>query len=358
MYSAAAVKEDRGITRLAGAGFASLVALAVVLFFAPGASANPIADGSTTLKLNKDVAKLLKKNKVAVAPVGAASAANGGVTFPVIGGNLDPTTAAGKVKHSGGIKFSAGKSKVALKSLTIKSGDEITVTAKVGDNRVHVLTTDTANAEITRDGFGINIRRVGVKLSNASAKALNKTFKVKLFKKGIRLGRVVVKTQPSSVGLAAEGSTDLTLDPAAAAALTGLGVAVAPIGPASVTPAGDIAFPITGGRSDTSTFAGSISHSGGLSLTQGSTVVELTDFTINVDADPDLTAVLNGGDRVSILNLDLSGLTVDVDPLNITLGNVSAGLTAAAAGALSAAFGAPIPEGFPLGLATVNAVAK
>ena len=71
-----------------------------------------------------------------------------------------------------------------------------------------------------------------------------------------------------------------------------------------------------------------------------------------------VSAVLNGGDRVSILDLDLSALTVDVTGLNITLGNASAGLTAAAAGALSAAFGAPIPEGFVLGSATVNAVAK
>ena len=35
--------------------------------------------------------------------------------------------------------------------------------------------------------------------------------------------------------------------------------------------------------------------------------MELTEFTINVDSDPDLTALV-GGQRVSILKLDLSGL--------------------------------------------------
>jgi len=133
---------------------------------------------------------------------------------------------------------------------------------------------------------------------------------------------------------------------------------VAPIAPATVLPSGEISFPITGGRANTSTFAGSITHSGGISLTAGDTVVQLTDFTINVDGDPDLTAVLNGGDRVSILDLDLSALTTDVTGLNITLGGASAGLTAAAAGALSGAFGAPIPAGFILGKATVKAVAR
>ena len=86
-------------------------------------------------------------------------------------------------------------------------------------------------------------------------------------------------------------------------------------------------------------------------LTAGDIVVQLTDFTINVDGEPDLTAVLNGGNRVSILDLDLSALTTDVTGLNITLGGVSAGLTADAAGALSGAFGAPIPTGFTLGTA-------
>ena len=77
-----------------------------------------------------------------------------------------------------------------------------------------------------------------------------------------------------------------------------------------------------------------------------------------MDGEPDLTAVLNGGDRVSILDLDLSGLTTDVTGRNITLGGVSAGLTVAAAGALSGAFAADIPSGLTLGTATVNAVAR
>ncbi|MGA7398053.1 MAG: HtaA domain-containing protein, partial [Solirubrobacterales bacterium] len=206
-------------------------------------------------------------------------------------------------------------------------------------------------------GLGIKVSKVGVALTGKAAGALNQTFHVNLFKAGLRLGHAVVVAQPKSVGLESEGSTDLTLDPSTAEALTSLGVAVAPVGPASVTQAGAIAFPITGGRANTSTFAGSIAHSGGISLSAGSTVVELTDFRIKVDQTPDLTAKL-GDQRVSILDLDLSALEASVTGRKITLANATATLTAGAAAALNSAFGTTaFTEGLVLGNANVNAVA-
>ncbi len=86
--------------------------------------------------------------------------------------------------------------------------------------------------------------------------------------------------------------------------------------------------------------------------------MELTSFTINVDAAPDLTALV-GGERVSILSLDLSGLTSSVKGRRVTLGGVKASLTAAAAGALNGAFGVTaFTEGLVLGTATVSAQAE
>jgi hypothetical protein len=358
MFSTAFLTKDRGPARLAGAGFVSLAALVAALFFAPAASANPIAGGSTSLTLNKGVANVLKKNKVSVTPIAPSKVQGGAISFPITGGSLDPSTAVGNIRHSGGLRFKAGKRQLVARSFNVRTGKGNVLIARVGTASVPLLSVDLKQAKVTRNGLGITVSRVGVALTGAAARALNRTFRVKLFPRGLRLGTVVVRTQPSSVGLAAQGSTDLELDAIAAGALTSLGVSVAPIAPATALPGGEISFPITGGRANASTFAGSITHSGGISLTQGETVVQLTDFTINVDGDPDLTAVLNGGDRVSILDLDLSALTAGVTGLNITLGGVSAGLTADAAGALSGAFGAPIPAGFKLGTATVNAVAR
>ena len=53
------------------------------------------------------------------------------------------------------------------------------------------------------------------------------------------------------------------------------------------------------------TFAGTIAHSGGIRLAKGATAVELTDFAIDVDDAPDLTALV-GGTRVSILSISTS----------------------------------------------------
>jgi hypothetical protein len=354
------LKSDRIGVRSAAAAIAisGALALAFVLALAGTAKANPIASGSTSLFLNKGVVNVLKKNGVKVAPIRPAKVQRGAVAFPITGGQLNPSTAVGTIRHSGGLRFQAGKKRLVARNFTVRTGKGNVLVARVGKANVRLLTVDLKRARVGRNGLGINVTRVKVALTGAAANALNKTFRVRLFKRGLVLGSVVVKTQPGSVGLAAQGSTDLTLDPVAAGALTSLGISVAPIDPAAVTPAGDIAFPITGGRADTSTFAGAIRHSGGISLTKGATVVNLTDFTINVDGDPDLTAILNGGDRVSILDLDLSALTVDVTGRNITLGNASAALTAGAASALSGAFGETIPAGLVLGSATVNASAR
>lgn len=342
-----------------------LVAAALSLFamfglgaaLAPSASANPIGSGETAVKLRPAVAKLLTKNGVKVAPVKPAKVKSGAVVFPVTGGNLDPISAVGQIKHSGGLKFSAGKRSLVARNFTIRTKAGI-LSGKVGGATVNLFKVDLKKAKITRPGLAVKVRGAVLSLTGASAAALNKTFKVRLFKPGLVIGTAVVNVVPSEVRLAASGGTDLTLNPGTAQALTDLGVAAAPIGPAEALPSGAIRFPITGGRASTTTFAGAIRHSGGISLTAGPTTVELTDFTINVDADPDLTALV-GGQRVSILSLDLTNLEASVTGRKIKLANVSADLTAAAAGALNAAFGvSAFTEGLNLGTASVNAVAR
>ena len=64
------------------------------------------------------------------------------------------------------------------------------------------------------------------------------------------------------------GATTLELDPGAVAALTGLGVAPAPIAPATATSAGELAFPITN-KPFGALLSGTIRHSGGIALTAG-----------------------------------------------------------------------------------------
>lgn len=147
--------------------------------------------------------------------------------------------------------------------------------------------------------------------------------------------------------------TSLQLDPGAAAALQSLGVSAAPIAPAFANDNG-LNFPITNSLGNV-LFTRTIKHSGGIALTAGSTRVELTRFSINLDREPDLTALV-GGQRVSILDLDLSTASVRFRRGRLSVGPIAARLTQTAADALDGAFGVTaFSKGLLLGQATVRA---
>ena len=150
------------------------------------------------------------------------------------------------------------------------------------------------------------------------------------------------------------GVTTLALDPAAAAALTGLGVTPAPVAPARALPSGELAFPITNSLRN-ALRTGVVRHSGGISLTAGSTTVALTDFNIDV-ARQVLTAKV-GDARLPILSLDFSDARIKLRHGRLTIGPVGGSLTQGAADALNAAFGlepGTVPAGLKLGDATVR----
>jgi hypothetical protein len=156
----------------------------------------------------------------------------------------------------------------------------------------------------------------------------------------------------------AGGETTLALDSGAAGALQSLGVAVAPIAPASAG-SGGISFPISGGLVNGNSLQGRIGHSGGLTFSKGSTKVDLRRFTIKIDKDPDLSGIVsvNGQrvGRVELFSLDLSKLKVDRTEEDIQLSGVTLKLTKGAAGALNGAFGVTaFTEGLLIGSATTD----
>ena len=86
-------------------------------------------------------------------------------------------------------------------------------------------------------------------------------------------------------------TTAVTLDAGFVKALTSLKLTPAPVGDAKISKAGVASFPISGGNvtyyepgSVSPYVQGSIDHTGGLSLTGGGKMVELTDFVIDPGA--------------------------------------------------------------------------
>jgi hypothetical protein len=337
-----------------------VVAAGALLAVAPAASAAvDLSGGTTRLTLDRGTAKALNSLGVKVAPTGAASAQGRHARFPISGGSIDPASAAGRIAHRGGLRLSAGGKRIVLKNYVVRVGRRITLSAQVGGSRVTILKL-TGTPKVSRSGFGTNVAGLTAKLNRTAARALNATFGVTAFKAGIPLGKVRVQAEASETELLAQGATALAIDPAVLQALAGQGIAPGVIGPATL--AGTTAsFPITGGGAALDLSAATVTHSGGLSLTKGSTVVRLTDFDIRVGSGaPRLFASLNGGaDKVAIIDLDLSALQPTVSGRSITLGGVVAKLSQGAADALNSAFGTTaFAGGLTLGSATVSATGK
>jgi hypothetical protein len=342
---------------------AALVVAALLIAAQPAAAKDPVGDGKTTLKPTKKISKALAKGNVKVKPKGSASAGKNGLKFPVTGGKITPGEPDGKVQHQGSrLQLKKGKTKVTLRNPLINL-TKAKLNVGVSGSSLKLFDLDYSKAKITRDGFATVYDKVKAKLTKASARVLKKGFGLKV-KKGTVFGKAKVVADLSAVSLKAAGDTTLDPDPGAAAALEGAGISLAPIAPATAGPGG-FEFPITGGKVNTSDLNGDIKHSGGIQFSMpamhGSgpgVVVDLTDFTIQIDENPDLVASV-GDSRVSILSLDLSGASIDIMGTNVTVSHVEASLTADAAAALNATFSTSLfTEGLVIGTATVAAQAN
>ncbi len=160
--------------------------------------------------------------------------------------------------------------------------------------------------------------------------------------------------------------TSVRLDAGTAAALTSLGVAIAPTGTATFDAAtSTITFPITAGYAEIHSdkgfkpgwILGSIDHGGsGFSLTAGSTTVELSDFVVD-PGNSLLYGTVGSTPMVPLLFLDGTNVAVSAEDGNVVLDGTVAKLTETAAGALNQAFNVDaIKAGTPLGV--VHLVAK
>jgi len=160
------------------------------------------------------------------------------------------------------------------------------------------------------------------------------------------------------------GATTVELAPSFLAALTSLHVTPAAVFPGHIysDKEGVFArFPITTGEIDLGTVKAEVDHSGGLSLTAGSTVVKLTDFIIDLTGTtPVLTGlvIVDGSllTRLPLFNLSLAHATVSAKDERVVVGDVAVTLTAGAASALNGVFKiTALGEGLAIGTATVRA---
>ena len=151
----------------------------------------------TTLVLDAGTAKVLTDNKVRVAPVDPAAPGGDGIGFPITGGTVDSESLAGTIDHSGGLRFSAGGTNLEVTDFVVDT-EAGTLTATAGGADIPLLTLDLSGLERSMDGQAIVASGITAALTADAAKALNDTFKVKLFEEGLAIGDVTVTATAAS----------------------------------------------------------------------------------------------------------------------------------------------------------------
>jgi hypothetical protein len=330
------------------------MALALVAT-APASAANvTLNGGATILKLDKGTASALKSLGVSVSKTRGTQFAKGAYHFPVTGGVIDPATAAGYVNHKGGLALKAGKTRVALTNFRIVTTGTPRILANVngGSKFVHVFNLNLADVKIKRLGINSRISGVKLSLSKTGASALRNAFGSPALTTGLAIGTANTLVKPRDV-VYTGGGTELVVDGGTLAALTSLGIAPSAAEKSTLTGA-TYNFPISMGKLNSKTLAGTVDHTGGIVLTKGATVVTLSDFTIDT-TKKQLWGKVNGSAPVALLDLDLTKLTLVFRSQKVWVNNVPAAFTAGAASALNAAFGtSAITAGLPLGVATIK----
>jgi hypothetical protein len=178
---------------------ALVASLAAVVLAAPTAQAGDrhlkVKGGSTALNISQGAADALDSLGVVASSIGSADACGARFKFPITGGTLNAETLAGKIRHSGGIRLSAGSKHLDLRRFTIKIDSRPNLTAKVGDARVSILRLDLSQAAVRKGERRVVVKNVVARLTRTAAAALNETFHVDAFTRGLELGRAKVRAK-------------------------------------------------------------------------------------------------------------------------------------------------------------------
>ena len=151
-------------------------------------------------------------------------------------------------------------------------------------------------------------------------------------------------------------NTVLTLDAGVVSVLQAKKVKVVPIEPAGPGGPAGVRFPITGGKVNSETLAGSIEHSGGLRFSIGRKTLEVTDFVADTEAG--VLSATAGAAEIPLLTLDFAGLKKSTKGGAIVASGIGVALTPAAASAMNGILGVNFfKKGLALGELTVTATA-
>jgi hypothetical protein len=388
--SAPATRSDGSAAPAPGVGTDTVIAVPYI----HGDRTEVVLDAGTVAALT-GLGVTLGKSGAAILDLGAGP--GGTISFPITSGYAEvhsdksarPGYIQGSIQHAGsGLTLTRGASKVRLADFVVDPGNSVLYgTVSTGSSTddtesghtvtVPLLDLDGSALTITAGAGTIALSGTVARLTGGAAQALDRAFGTSAITPGTPLGvvRLTASTKGSTQYAASDTaastlprlvgeSTQVTVDAGTAAALESLHVTITPLGSATAQN-GRLTFPITGGFATVHQnmsyrpgwIAGSVVHQGsGLRFSGAGKSLEVRDFVLD-PGNSMLSATVGTQPEVPLLFLDGRGVTVSTAGGNVVLDGTRAELTAQAAQALDATFGAgAISAGLLLG--TVHLVAK
>jgi hypothetical protein len=185
------------------------LALAAIAVTGPaGAAAAPTVqlDGvRTTLWTDPATTKVLLANKIVPLPTRGtgvdvkwtSAGPSIGYRFPISGGHVDAATLAGRINHTGGLRFVnlANGKQLSLTRFRIVIDAHPRLTAIVNGDpkvRVSILRLDLSKATVAKPLPSVRVGNVGAYLNSTAAGALNNALGVSFCAPGIKLGTAYV----------------------------------------------------------------------------------------------------------------------------------------------------------------------
>ena len=152
--------------------------------------------GSTRLQLDAGTAKVLTDNGVSVSLASEARMKPSGIAFPITGGVLNAKTLAGRIRHSGGLTFTAGGKSLTVRDFTINTVTKrLTAYVDQAHARIPLLDLHLGKAKVHATAKSLSVRNVKATLDKAAASALNAYYGVSLFKSGLPIGTAQVSAK-------------------------------------------------------------------------------------------------------------------------------------------------------------------
>lgn len=157
-------------------------------------AATQVTGGTTTLRLDERVRRVLDVAGVEVGVAGEARTRGERLVFPIRQGELDIDTPSGRIQHDGALRFAARGREVEATDLVLDVGDG-TPTGAVAGRRVPLLAVEPGTARVPQTGDVVVARASVTTLTGEAAGALGDRLGVDVLGGGLRLGDVTVRAQ-------------------------------------------------------------------------------------------------------------------------------------------------------------------